>query len=60
MTLLSASCLENTALNSWSWRGATSPALQGEEGAAPPEHYVKERDWISPGIAIKGIHQDQR
>lgn len=44
MTFLSASCLENTALSSWSWRWATSPALQGEEGAAPPEHYVKERD----------------
>lgn len=44
MTLLCASCLENAALNFWSWLSATSSALQGEEGAAPREHYVKEFD----------------
>ncbi|XP_015150333.1 zinc finger matrin-type protein 5 isoform X2 [Gallus gallus] len=37
----SNSCLENTALSSWSWRWATSPALQGEEGAAPPRALCK-------------------
>lgn len=44
MTLLCVSCLKTTALNFYSWLSATSLALQGEEGAASLEHYVKEFD----------------
>lgn len=44
MTLLCAGSLEDTVHHYCSWLAVTFEALQGEEGAASPEHYAKEPD----------------